>query len=123
MLERRKVARIAVPRDRTTPDQAQRILDLSLQGARLEHGAPHCEGMVVSVDLPPAPTLMRVPAVVVWTRQVATERTVTGERRAIYQSGVAFCRATPDQETALQRVIDRLASEAAPPRDLKSPLT
>ncbi len=55
--DRRRTARITVPLHLRGPElelRLVRILDLSLDGARIEHLEPLREGVVCVVDLPPA---------------------------------------------------------------------
>ncbi len=107
--DRRRVARVTFPRHLYSPElqlQLGRILDLSTDGARLQHAEPLHEGMECLVDLPPTLERLRLTARVVWTKVHGTEHTPEGERHLIYQSGVVFTRVTPEQNAILIRVLE-----------------
>ena len=102
--DRRRVARITVPWHLTGPGAEVllvRLLDLSAEGARIEHAGQLQDGVVCSVDLPPALGGPRVNAKVVWTRLRKGEQTFEGDRVVLYQSGLAFVGITPEQQAAL----------------------
>ena len=103
-LERRRVMRVDVPRQlrggELEPYFAH-LLDLSPLGVRIAHLEPWPEGVVCSVDLPPALGAVRLPGRVVWTRLRETERTLEGDRWSLYESGVEFARLTAEQQAAL----------------------
>ncbi len=106
--DRRIVARITVPRHLTGPElelRLVRLLDLSPDGARIEHLEPLHEGVVCYVDLPPALGKGRFTGRVVWTRIHASEQTIQGERHSYYQSGLAFTNMTPEQQFALAHAL------------------
>jgi hypothetical protein len=106
--DRRIVARITVPRHLTGPElelRLVRLLDLSPDGARIEHLEPLHEGVVCYVDLPPALGKGRLTGRVVWTRIHASEQTTKGERYSYYQSGLAFTNMTPEQQFALAHAL------------------
>ncbi len=109
--DRRRVARITIPWHLSGPGlelRLVRILDLSPDGARIEHLEPLREGVVCFVDLPPALGRFRLSGRVVWTAVRGSEQTLEGERRLHYQSGLAFTGVTPEQQTALARALETL---------------
>ncbi len=111
MTDRRRVVRITVPWHLTGPGfelRMGRLLDLSLNGARIEHPEPVRQGVVCYVDLPPALGQIRLTGRVVWTKLYESEQTFEGERRLHYQSGLAFIGVTPEQQTSLAGVLERL---------------
>jgi len=102
--ERRRVARITVPRHLSGPELdfgLVRVLDLSPLGARVEHFEPFREGVVCFVELPPTLGGMRLTGRVVWTMLRWGEQTFEGQRRLHYQSGLAFIGLTPEQQGGL----------------------
>jgi hypothetical protein len=102
--EQRRAMRVDVPRPfrggELEPHVVQ-LLNLSLLGVRIAHVEPWSEGVVCSVDLPPALGALRLPGRVVWTRLRATERILEGDRRSVYESGIEFGRLTAEQQAAL----------------------
>jgi PilZ domain-containing protein len=112
--ERRRVARLTVPLHLSGPGlelRLVRLLDLSPEGARIEHLEPLREGVVCVVDLPPALGRLRLSGRVVWTGVRGGEQTLEGERRLHYQSGLAFTGVTHDQQAVLARGMETLKAE------------
>ena len=102
--DRRRVARLTVPRHLTGPGlelRLVRLLELSAEGARIEHSEHLREGLVCYVDLPPALGRIRLTGRVVWTRLHRGEQTFDGDARVYHQSGLAFVGITPEQRGAL----------------------
>ncbi len=102
--DRRRVARLTVPRHLTGPGlelRLVRLLELSSEGARIEHSEHLREGLVCYVDLPPALGRVRLTGSVVWTRLHRGEQTFEGDARVYYQSGLVFVGITPEQRGAL----------------------
>ncbi len=102
--DRRRLARLTVPQHLTGPGfelRLVRLLDLSPEGARIEHPEHLHEGLVCYVDLPPALGRLRLTGQVVWTRLHKGEQTYEGESRVYYQSGLAFVGLTPEQQAKL----------------------
>ncbi len=115
--DRRRVARLTVPWHLSGPGlelRLVRLLDLSLEGARIEHIEALREGVICFVDLPPALGRPRLTGRVVWTGLRGGEQTLEGERRLIYQSGLAFTDLSLDQRAALARAVEKLKAETEP---------
>jgi CheY-like chemotaxis protein len=102
--ERRRVARLAVPSHlggvKLGLRQA-RLLDLSSEGARIAHPGRLHEGLVSSVELPPALEGLRLAGEVVWSKLRKGEQTPEDDEHYSYQSGLAFIRITVEQLAAL----------------------
>ena len=121
--DRRRVARLTVPWHLSGPGlelRLARLLDLSLDGGRIEHIEALREGVVCYVDLPPGLGRLRLTGRVVWTGLRGGEQTLEGERRLIYQSGLTFTGMTPDQQEALVRAVEKLKTENEP-KELETP--
>jgi hypothetical protein len=116
--ERRRVARITVPRNLSGAElelHLARLLDLSSLGARIEHPEPMRQGVVCYVDLPPALGKVRLTGRIVWTRATGSEQTFEGDRRHRFQSGIEFTGLTPQQETAVAAALQKLTAAGAEP--------
>jgi hypothetical protein len=97
-----------------------RIIDLSPEGARIEHAGHLHEGLGCFVDLPPALGRLRLTGRVVWTRLHKGEQTLEGDRNLYYQSGLTFTGITPEQQAGLAAALQILkdasdSSGAEPP--------
>ena len=105
-VERRRVARLTIPWQQLIKPSLEprwvRLLELSSEGARIEHPEPMHEGVVCFVDLPPDLGQARFAGRIVWTRLHKGEQTFEGDKHAYYQSGLAFVGLTPEQQTALK---------------------
>lgn len=115
--DRRRVARLTVPRHLSGPGlelRLVRLLDLSPEGARIEHPEHLHEGLVCYVDLPPALGRVRLTGRVVWTRLHKGEQTVEGDRHVYYHSGLAWTGVTPEQQTALAAALEILRTATDP---------
>jgi hypothetical protein len=116
--ERRHVARLSIP-SRLGGFELElrlvRLLDLSPEGARIEHAGHLHEGLGCFVDLPPSLGRLRLTGRVVWTRLHKGEQTLEGDRNLYYQSGLTFTGVTPDQQTALAAALKTLRAENEPP--------
>ncbi len=111
MSDRRRVARLTVPRHLRGAElelHLVQVLDLSLLGARIEHLEPMHEGVMCYVDLPPALGRVRLTGRVMWTRLRGSEQTLEGNRRHHHQSGIEFTGLTPEQQTALAAALETL---------------
>ncbi len=122
--DRRHVARLSIPSHLGGVElelRLVRIIDLSPEGARIEHAGHLHEGLGCFVDLPPSLGRLRLTGRVVWTRLYKGEQTFEGDRNFYYQSGLTFTGVTPEQQAALAAVLQTLkaasdSSEAEPPR-------
>ncbi len=113
--ERRRVARISIPRHLSGPGlelRLVRLVDLSSDGARIEHLEPLREGAVCFVDLPPALGQLRLTGQVVWTGVRGSEQTLEGDQAQHFQSGLAFTEVKPYQRSALAEAVERLKAES-----------
>jgi hypothetical protein len=113
-LGRRRIARLTVPWHLSGPGlelRLVRLLDLSADGARIEHLEPLHEGVGCMVDLPPALGRLRLTGRIVWTGLRGGEHTLEGDLRLHYQSGLAFTGVTREQQAALARALDVLIAE------------
>jgi len=111
--KRRRVARLTVPSHSGGVERELRqvrILELSAEGARIEHLGHLHEGLVCFVDLPPALGRVRLTGQVVWTRLRKSEQTFEGDKHVYYQSGLAFVGITPEQQTALAAALKILST-------------
>ncbi|MFI5342157.1 MAG: PilZ domain-containing protein [Candidatus Methylomirabilales bacterium] len=109
--ERRRVARLTVPSHLGGFELEIRLvqlLELSSEGARIEHAEHLHEGLVCFVDLPPALGRVRLTGEVVWTRLHKGEQTFEGDKHLYYQSGLVFIGITPEQQTALAAALEIL---------------
>ena len=109
--DRRRVARITIPSHLNAFElelRLVRLLDLSSEGARIEHPEHLHEGLVCFVDLPPALGRVRLTGRVVWTRLHKGEQTFDGDKHVYYQSGLVFTGVTPEQEIALAAALEIL---------------
>ena len=83
-VERRRSARLTIPSqfsDHGLEAQRIRLVDLSPEGARIEHRQPLQPGTPCVVDLPLALGRGRLTGRVVWSRLHRHEQTLEGERR------------------------------------------
>jgi len=87
-----------------------RLLDLSAEGARIEHSEPMHAGVICVVDLPPTLGEARFTGRGVGTRLQRGEQTLEGHKHVYYQSGLAFVGLTPEQQRALRAALAILNS-------------
>jgi hypothetical protein len=109
--DRRHVIRLTVPWHLTGPGLERllgRLVELSSEGARIEHADPVYEGLVCEVDLPPALGWGRLTGRVVWTRPHEPEESLGGNTRFIYQTGLVFVDITPEQRAGLAVALEIL---------------
>ena len=109
--DRRRVARLTVPRRWGSGDlelHLVRLLDLSALGARITHREPLHAGGIGYLDLPPALGRLRLTGRVAWTRLRRVKKTLEGERRSYYESGIEFTSLTPAQQAALTEALAAL---------------
>lgn len=115
--ERRRVARIPIAGRFGARAQARtdvRLIDLSPDGARIEHLDLLRPRSTCIFELPPAFGSSVLSAQVIHSSVIDTVQTSGGERLLRYQSGLAFFGATSDQQTALSSALERLAARPMP---------
>ena len=110
-LERRASPRVPVSgyvgaRARATSDV--RLIDLSLSGARIEHGDLLRPGSTCTFQLPPAVGSVIVSTRVVHSAVIGATPMPDGDRQLRYRSGLAFVNITSEQQAALAEVVKRL---------------
>ena len=98
-----------------------RLLELSAQGARIEHPDTLNTGLMCFIDLPPGLGRGTLSGRVVWTKLQRSEQTLEGERQSYYQSGLTWTELTPGQQSKLATALHTLqargeAPDAAPRR-------
>jgi len=114
----RRVARLSVPRRLSDPGleiRLVRLVDLSLEGARIEHQEPLNEKLACFIDLPPDLGRVRLTGRIVWTKLQKAEQTLEGERHVYYHSGLTWTTLTPEQQRALAVALEKLQAEIDPP--------
>jgi len=112
--DRRRVVRLTVPSHLGSFElelRLVRLLELSSEGARIEHPEHLHEGLVCYVDLPPALGRVRLTGRVVWTKLHKAEQTFEGDKHLYYQSGLVFMGVTTEQQTALAAALEILKVE------------
>jgi len=111
--EHRRAPRISFPgrpAARTRVTETVRILDLSLNGVRLEHLNLLRPGSTCTLELPPPLGALVLLAQVVWSQVVGTEANPEGERMLRYQSGLMFPRLSAEQRSILAQALDKAAA-------------
>lgn len=114
--DHRRAVRLTLPWPLREPEvelRFVRLLDLSPDGARIEHLAPLRAGSSCAIDLPPALGRLRLTGRVVWSGIRGREQTLEGERRLHYQSGIDFTDLTPQQQTALAAALAKIRAAQA----------
>ena len=112
--ERRCTHRLRVPGRISSRVQAMvaiRLIDLSATGARLEHANMLRPGYLCLLEFPHHLAALALTARVVRTAEVGgaeQQDAVPPTRR--YESGVVFTRVSPEQQIALEGVLERLAA-------------
>jgi len=115
--KQRRTPRITLPgrpAARTRATETVRLLDVSLNGARIEHLNMLRPGAACTVELPPSLGVLVLSAQVVWSRVVGTEASPEGERLLRYQSGLMFPQVTAEQHTSLAQALEKASSGVAP---------
>jgi hypothetical protein len=118
--ERRHVARLIVPAQLGGPRlglQQVRLVDLSPEGARIEHFRPLPKWALYFLDLPRALGGARLQGEVVWCRKGGRKPMAAGKRLVYYQSGLTFRWLIPEQRAGLTAALKVLeaARETPPP--------
>lgn len=86
-----------------------RLLDLSSTGARIEHNHLLRPGMLCAFEFPPAIGKLVLSARIVHSAVVGADQGSQGERLLRYQSGLTFLEVKPDQQAALEAILERIA--------------
>ncbi len=87
-----------------------RLLDLSPGGARIEHYSLLRPGAPCALEFPAPRAPLILTAQVVRSAIAGVEEDPTGGRLLRYESGLAFVNVTPEQQTALTLLLERLGS-------------
>ncbi len=114
--DRRRAARLGIPQHLIGSDTEFRpvqLLDLSAEGARIEHALPLPHGLVCYIELPPAIGHLRLTCVVVWSRLCKGEQTAEAARHVYYQSGLTFVGMIDEQKTALAAALEFIRAETS----------
>ena len=110
MTPERRVARLLVPAQIAGPRRGLhqvRLLDLSSQGACIEHFRPLSDWTMYFLELPRALGGVRLQGEVLWCRK-GGRRSVMGKRLVSYQSGLTFRWLTPKQRAGLTAALEIL---------------
>ena len=118
--ERRHNARLTIPSQFSDPglaDQQVRLVDLSPEGARIEHLRSLPEWDICFFALPRALGGIRLQGQVVWSRVVGRQPDTQGGRQFYYQSGLGSTELTPEQRAGLTAALKLLktAQDASSP--------
>ena len=114
--ERRAAPRATLtdqPAVRVRDGREGRLLDLSRDGARIEHLDLLRPGAAVPLELPPPFTSLAVPAKVVWCRVIGRKYPPGGESRLVSRSGLRFATLTEAQDAALAWLLGAQRQSAA----------
>lgn len=118
--DRRHLARLTIPlqfSDRALEQLPVHLVDLSIQGARIEHPKRLNAGLLCFIDLPPTLGHGSLSGRIVWTKLHRHEQTLEGERQRYYRSGLTWTGLTPEQQGALTAALEilKVAPEDPPP--------
>jgi hypothetical protein len=86
-------------------EQEVRLVDLSLEGARLEHLRPVSGRQLWPLVLPEALGSVRLQGQVVWSRVAGQTLSAEGRQQLYYESGMAFRFRQPAQRAALMAAL------------------
>jgi hypothetical protein len=93
-----------------------RLLNLSPEGARIEHVRPLVDRGLCFLDLPLALGGAWLQGEAIWTQVTGRQEVVEGKGGVTYQSGLHFTLFTPWQRASLTAALDLLkAAQEAPP--------
>ncbi len=104
LAERRAVPRATLadqPTVRVREGREVRLIDLSRDGARIEHLDLFRPGVTCPLELPPPFASLTVPARVVWCSVIGWMRQPGGESHLLSRSGLRFAELTIAQDAAL----------------------
>ncbi len=90
-----------------------RLLDLSRDGARIEHLDLLRPGAAVPLELPPPFASLAVQAKVVWCRVIGRKHPPGGDSRLVSCSGLRFTKLTDSQDAALAWLLGRQRQSTA----------
>lgn len=85
-----------------------RLVDLSVSGARIEHGELLRPGSACAFQFPPSIGSLVISARVIHSTVVGSMQNADGERQLRYQTGLQFVGVTPEQRSALEGIVERL---------------
>jgi hypothetical protein len=109
--ERRHVARLLVPAPLAGPRRGLhrvRLLDLSPEGARIEHVRQFPDWSICFLDLPGALGGTRLQGQVIWSQVAGRTTLAEGKRVICYKSGVRFNELTREQDAGLAAALNIL---------------
>jgi len=114
--DKRREPRTALPGPAARAREARevRLLDLSLQGGRIEHRDLLYPGAPCHRELPAALGSLVLAARVVWSAVIGAERSARGERHLRSRTGLMFDRLTTTQHTALAATLEELTAGRLP---------
>jgi len=102
--ERRAAPRATLPDQpavRVRESREVRLLDLSRDGARIEHLDLFRPGAVCPLELPPPFASLTLSAKVVWCSVIGRKRRPGGDFHLVSRSGLRFSKLTTAQDAAL----------------------
>ncbi len=109
--ERRRIPRLPIPSQLSGPELEEhqvRLLDLSPEGAQIEHIRVFPDWTLCFLNLPPALGGVRLQGQVIWS-QVAGRTTLADGKRVIrYRSGLHFTELTREQHAGLTAALNIL---------------
>jgi hypothetical protein len=100
--------------DQITATHDVQILDLSMTGARVEHGVILRPGSTCHLRLPLGHNAISVLCHVVWSRAVGRAEPGRGKTGLLFHSGLEFAGMSPDARAVLSAFLD---SQGTPPTD------
>ena len=107
--ERRHVERLPVPAQLAGPRRGLhqvRLLDLSPEGARVEHVHPFPDRRLCFLDLPPALGGGSLQGEVVWSQEGGRKEVAEGDWVVSFESGLRFTVLTVGQQASLTAALD-----------------
>jgi hypothetical protein len=114
--DRRRLGRLVLPlqfKSHGWEHAPVRLVDLSPEGACIEHDRPLPDWDLCLVVLPPALGGLQLQGEVVWSRVAGRKPAGGGQGPAYYQSGLAFSGLTPAQQAGLAAALQRLKASQA----------
>ena len=114
--ERRAAPRATLPDQpavRVREGREVRLLDLSRDGARIEHLDLFRPGAACPLELPPPFASLTLSAKVVWCSVIGRKRRPGGESHLVSRSGLRFAKLTAAQDAALAWLLGPQRQSAA----------